>query len=166
MSRTRVIMIALVSACIGALIFGGTAVGAKLITSANIKDGSIELKDLSPKAQASLKGSNGAAGANGAAGPAGAQGPAGSNATVVYSEVASSTYTVAGDTYQEWIGTCPAGATAINVQVSVDNGGDDPYGIVVNSYQVDGRTDQWNVAWLNMYATDAQDVTFWVVCAK
>ena len=165
MSRTRVVMIALVSACIGALIFGGTAVGAKLITSANIKDGSIELKDLSRKAQASLKGSNGAAGANGAAGPAGAQGPAGSNATVVYSHVASSIYTVNGGDYQTWTGTCPAGATAINIQVEAFNGASYSDGYVTDSYQIDGRTDQWYVEWHNNLV-GAQDVMFWVLCAK
>lgn len=56
----------------------GTATAAKLITGKNIKDGSIEVKDLSSKARKALTGATGPAGAGGPAGAAGAQGPAGS----------------------------------------------------------------------------------------
>jgi hypothetical protein len=52
----------------------GSAVAASLITSKQIKDGTIQTKDISKKAMASLKRS---AGASGVPGPAGAVGPAG-----------------------------------------------------------------------------------------
>jgi hypothetical protein len=55
----------------------GSAVAASLITSAQIKDGTIQTKDISKKAQAALKGKAGAAGAQGAQGPQGVTGPAG-----------------------------------------------------------------------------------------
>jgi Collagen triple helix repeat (20 copies) len=58
----------------------GSAVAASLITSAQIKNGTIQTKDISKKALKALKGkqgATGAAGAAGAAGPAGAQGPRG-----------------------------------------------------------------------------------------
>jgi hypothetical protein len=63
-----------------ALVVAATAsAGAvALITSANIKDGTIQTVDLSAKAKRALKGSRGPAGARGAAGAAGATGPAGS----------------------------------------------------------------------------------------
>jgi collagen triple helix repeat protein len=58
----------------------GSAVAASLITSKQIKDGSIQTKDISKKALKALKGKTGppgAVGAPGAQGPQGAQGAAG-----------------------------------------------------------------------------------------
>jgi hypothetical protein len=63
---------------IAALVFASTssAVAASLITSTQIKDGSIQVKDLSKKAQKALKG-KATAGQRGANGAQGAQGPQG-----------------------------------------------------------------------------------------
>jgi len=58
----------------------GTAVAATLITSSQIKDGTIQLKDISPTARHKLKGQTGAKGAKGVQGlqgVQGVQGPAG-----------------------------------------------------------------------------------------
>ncbi len=44
----------------------GSAVAASLITSARIKDGTIQLKDISKKTRTALKGQRGPAGATGA----------------------------------------------------------------------------------------------------
>jgi hypothetical protein len=52
----------------------GSAVAASLITSKQIKDGTIQVRDISKKARAQLKGK---AGPQGVAGPQGAQGPQG-----------------------------------------------------------------------------------------
>ena len=59
------------------LALGGTAVAASVITSKQIKDGTIQTKDISKKAQKALKGKTGSTGATGAQGAAGAQGPKG-----------------------------------------------------------------------------------------
>jgi hypothetical protein len=70
--------IGVVAFALGAAGTAGAAV--KLLTGKNIKDGSIEVVDLSKKAQTSLKGKAGPAGPAGlagAAGPAGAPGAAG-----------------------------------------------------------------------------------------
>jgi hypothetical protein len=56
---------------------GGSAVAASLITSKQIKDGTIQTTDISKRALKALKGKTGAKGATGAAGPAGPAGPAG-----------------------------------------------------------------------------------------
>jgi hypothetical protein len=79
---------ALVIATVAVVLAGtGSAVAASVITSKNIKDGTIKLADLSKSARKSLagkagpQGARGAAGLNGAAGaagPAGLAGPAGS----------------------------------------------------------------------------------------
>ena len=57
-----------------AVAMSGSAVAASLITSARIKDGTIQLKDISKKTRTALKGQRGPAGAAGATGPQGAQG--------------------------------------------------------------------------------------------
>jgi hypothetical protein len=58
-----------------ALVVGvGTATAAVVVTSKNIKDGTIQMVDISAKAKAALKGNRGPAGP---AGQAGAQGPQG-----------------------------------------------------------------------------------------
>jgi hypothetical protein len=65
-----------------ALVVGGTAsAGAIIITSKNIKDGTIQAADISAKAKRALKGNAGARGAAGPAGAAGPQGPAGPQGT-------------------------------------------------------------------------------------
>jgi hypothetical protein len=55
----------------------GSAVAASLVTSAQIKDGTIQTKDISKKAQAALKGKASVTGAQGAQGGPGPTGPAG-----------------------------------------------------------------------------------------
>lgn len=59
----------------------GSAVAASLITSKQIKDGTIQTKDISKKAQAALKGNSGAPGAQGATGPQGPKGDKGDPGT-------------------------------------------------------------------------------------
>lgn len=56
---------------------GGSAVAGSMITSAQIKDRTIQVKDLSKKTVKSLKGKRGPAGAVGAQGEQGEQGPQG-----------------------------------------------------------------------------------------
>jgi hypothetical protein len=68
----------LVTALVAVLGIGGTAYAAKLITGANIKDGSITVADLSRKTQTSLHGAAGAKGLIGSKGSAGAKGARGS----------------------------------------------------------------------------------------
>lgn len=67
---------------VAAFALGGaaTAGAAQLITGKNVKDGSLEAKDLSKKARTTLKGARGPRGLRGlagATGPRGLQGPAG-----------------------------------------------------------------------------------------
>jgi hypothetical protein len=69
--------IVLVTALVAVLGIGGTAYAAKLITGANIKDGSITAADLSKKTQSSFRGAAGAKGLTGGNGVAGATGPIG-----------------------------------------------------------------------------------------
>jgi hypothetical protein len=70
-----VIIAATVAALISAA--AATATTTLVITSAQIKNGTIKLVDISPAAKRALKGNRGPAGAQGAQGVQGAQGPAG-----------------------------------------------------------------------------------------
>ncbi|MFL5846396.1 MAG: hypothetical protein ACJ762_17050 [Solirubrobacteraceae bacterium] len=75
--RTRSLRDIVLGILIGGLIVGGTATAARLITGRNIKNGSIQLVDLSASARASLRGATGPAGPAGAKGDTGAKGDSG-----------------------------------------------------------------------------------------
>lgn len=81
MSKLRIPGPGLILGCIALFAaMGGSAVAASLVTSAKIKDGTIQLKDISRSARSSLVGAVGPRGLNGATGlpgPQGAPGPAG-----------------------------------------------------------------------------------------
>jgi hypothetical protein len=67
---------------------GGTAgAAAVLVTSAQIKNGTIQLADISGKAQRALRGKRGPQGPQGPQGPAGQQGPPGSGAAALFAIV-------------------------------------------------------------------------------
>ena len=72
-------LLALVVALNGPAVAGVTARAAAQITGKQIKNGSVEAKDLSAAARASLRGQQGPAGPQGASGPQGLQGPVGPN---------------------------------------------------------------------------------------
>src|SRR4051812_21882251 len=61
------------------LAMGGTAAAASIITSKQIKDGTISTKDLSKKTISALKGKIGKTGPQGAQGPQGPQGAKGAD---------------------------------------------------------------------------------------
>ena len=69
---------------------GTAGAAAVLVTSAQIKNGTIQLADISPKAQNALRGRRGPAGpagGQGPQGPAGPQGPPGSGAAALFAIV-------------------------------------------------------------------------------
>src|SRR6266480_2863586 len=83
---------------LAALVFAttGSAVGASLITSQKIKDGTIQTKDISKKARRQLKGKTGLQGPQGSKGDTGASGEPGSAAgyALIKPDVAPSGNTV------------------------------------------------------------------------
>ena len=69
---------AVIAAVVAAIVVAGSATAATIIvTSKNIKDGTIQTVDISAKAKQALRGRRGPAGRTGAPGPAGITGPAG-----------------------------------------------------------------------------------------
>ncbi len=77
MTRKPVLTHAAVGLVALALGVAGTAGAAKLLTGGDIKNGSLQAKDLSKKARKSLAGKAGPEGPAGPVGPQGLQGPAG-----------------------------------------------------------------------------------------
>jgi hypothetical protein len=154
------------------VVLTGTATAAKLITGAQIKDGSIGLVDLSAKAKRALKGKQGPAGPQGLQGPAGAPGvsgaqgvpgPAGgfdpAKVSYVYGEVVE----VLPGTEGQGSALCPAGA-------KVTGGGmlfaelDDSFTIVDNGPLSDGSA--WSVEVVNGSAGSSFIAAYAVCAAK
>ena len=68
---------ALIAAAVSAVVAAASGTAATIVTSKNIKDGTIQTVDISAKAKHALKGNRGPRGMTGPAGTAGTQGPAG-----------------------------------------------------------------------------------------
>jgi hypothetical protein len=104
----------------------GTAIAAKgLITSKEIKDGTIQVKDLSAAAKKALKGQRGPQGLQGPQGQQGQQGPQGPKGSFDPAKVQafnSATLSVPGFTTVEFIASCPAGSVIISGGYRVNSG--------------------------------------------
>jgi hypothetical protein len=164
----------------------GSAVAASLITSKQIKDGTIQTKDLSKKARVALNGARGSAGPQGLPGPQGPKGDTGaagaagkdgapgkdgliSSATVQRKEFAT---LADGATGTETV-TCPAGQKAIGGGVRSDGYG---IGLVESSRPTIGDNgmpgdgdsfDGWRATVVNPPDVGGASITpsVWVICA-
>jgi hypothetical protein len=104
---------------VGAIIavFAATSAGAaKFITGADIKNGSIGLRDISRAAKRGLKGKTGPAGAAGPQGPVGPQGPAGPSSLAT--TIRSQNFTADGAGSASGEVRCPDGMVAVGGSLS------------------------------------------------
>ena len=162
---------AIIAGVVAMAVSSASATAAFIVTSKNIKNGTIQVVDLSAKARKALKGSAGArgavgpqgpdgpAGARGPAGPdglAGARGPAGSvGATTIVSAKFDVSVNTVGPAHTV---SCPAGTGVIS-------------GGVVSEAQGDTWVDApsgngWSGAANNYGGTDPGHVTVYAVCAQ
>jgi Collagen triple helix repeat (20 copies) len=121
---------ALIAAVVSAVIAGTTATAATIVvTSKNIKNGTIQTVDISAKAKRALKGNRGPRGLTGARGPAGAagaqgaqgpQGPQGPTGFVGATRVVGAEFPVPGLTGEVHAVACPAGTGVISGGVVSD----------------------------------------------
>ena len=144
---------AIIAGVVAMLVSSASATAAFVVTSKNIKNGTIQTVDLSAKARKALRGKAGPAGARG---PAGSQGPAG---FVAATRLVSQTFPVAvNDTGTVHTVSCPAGTGVIS-------------GGVVSEAQGDTWVDApagngWSGAANNYGGTDPGQVTIFAVCAQ
>jgi len=156
---------------IGVVVAGAsTATAASLITSKDIKDGTIKLKDLSPKVRALVT----APGPTGATGPIGATGPAGApggfstdNITIVTGNVATYPIPFPGGAVPQSNAECPAGKVAIGGWFEMQGiyyATPTPF---VSSYRQVGNPRMWSVSisWPDAYPGDDPSYVAKAVCA-
>lgn len=106
---------ALIAAVVAAIVSASaaTAATAVVITGAQIKDGSIQVKDLSRKARISLRGQRGPRGPAGIPGPEGVPGVNGGFDPNKVSYVQGPTTSIPPDTVTRLSVDCPAGTKVI-----------------------------------------------------
>jgi Collagen triple helix repeat (20 copies) len=117
---------ALIAGVVAAIVAAASSTAATIvITSKQIKDGSIQAVDLSAGAKRALKGTRGAAGAPGARGAQGSQGPAGIQGPqgiqgppgapgIQRLRLVTATVTIAVGGQDQAEAACPAGETAVS----------------------------------------------------
>ena len=94
---------------------GGVATAGKLITSKDIKNGTISTADLSSAAKRSLQGKTGPRGTVGAPGPQGPQGPAGPSALGAITTIKSAQVPFGtSDVVMSAVAMCPAGQKVLS----------------------------------------------------
>jgi hypothetical protein len=186
--RLRLPSPALIVAFVALFVAGsGTAVAAKLITGteiarntvtgANVKNGSLQPKDLSAKARAALRGATGAQGVAGPAGPAGPAAPKGADGApgapgadgapgISGREIVVEQSATNSDTEKTALATCPAGKQVIGGGANVfPNDTDDVVvreafpssatGFYVEAQEIAAVAGNWQVAAYAICATVA-----------
>jgi hypothetical protein len=156
---------ALISAIVAAVIASTTATAATIvITSKNIKNGTIQTVDISAKAKRALKGNRGprgftgargATGATGAAGAQGAPGPQGPPGVQALFPV-SNTVSVASGMSGEVTATCPSGQRPVS--------GGFLFGGILNMSRRNAIEGGWTVGGFNDLDTP-MDLTAFAYCS-
>jgi hypothetical protein len=100
----------IIAGVIAALVTASTATAALVVTSANIKNGTIKMADISAAAKRALKGNRGLRGAQGPQGNPGPQGPQGIQRLVTV-EASDS---IAPEQVKTVVANCPAGMLAVS----------------------------------------------------
>jgi hypothetical protein len=107
---------ALIAAVVAAVVAAASSTAATIVvTSKNIKNGTIQTVDISAGAKRALKGARGPRGFPGARGSQGAQGPAGPQGLQGIQRLvaASATKTIPPEVTDNVVATCPAGMAAV-----------------------------------------------------
>ena len=108
---------ALIAALVAAVVAAASSTAATIVvTSKNIKNGTIQTVDISAGAKRALKGARGPRGFPGARGSQGAQGPQGPQGLQGIQRLVavSATKTVPPDILDTVVATCPAGMAAVS----------------------------------------------------
>jgi hypothetical protein len=120
---------ALIAAVVAAIVAAASSTAATIVvTSKNIKNGTIKTIDISAGAKRALKGNRGPRGFPGARGSQGAQGPPGPQGLQGIQRLVSvsATKAIAANTIDSVVATCPAGMTAVSGGFGLALGTGDP----------------------------------------
>jgi hypothetical protein len=150
---------AIIAGIVAMLVSSASATAAFVVTSKNIKNGTIQTVDLSAKARKALKGKVGRRGLQGPQGPQGAQGPQGPAGFVGATRIVSATFPIAVNTAgsPETV-TCPAGTGVISGGVISESHGD----TWVDAPSGNG----WSGAANNIGGTSPGEMTVYALCAQ
>jgi hypothetical protein len=144
---------AIIAGVVAMLVSSASATAAFVVTSKNIKNGTIQTVDLSAKAKKALKGKAGRAGARGPVGP---QGPPG---FVGATRVVSATFPVPSNTAgSPQTVSCPAGTGVISGGVVSDTEGD--------TWLDAPSGNGWSGAANNVASINPGEVTVYALCAQ
>jgi hypothetical protein len=144
---------AIIAGVVAMLVSSASATAAFVVTSKNIKNGTIQTVDLSSKAKRALKGKAGKVG------PAGARGPAGPPGFVGATRIVSATFPVPPNTAgSPQTVSCPAGTGVIS-------------GGVISEAQRDTWVDApsgngWSGAANNVGGIEPGELTVYALCAQ
>lgn len=156
----RKMLLALVAALAALAIGVGSATAGSLITSKQVKDHSLKVKDLRKNAVKKLRGQTGPVGATGATGPAGPAGKDGENAvTSVYTKTAAPYALTNGGQHSSTV-VCDAGDVAISGGYSYET----TKTVVVTTSRQTESEQGWTATFRNDGAGTA-NVAVYAVCA-
>lgn len=153
----------IIASVVAALVSAGaaTATTSLVITSAQIKNGTIKLVDISPAARRTLRGTRGTRGLSGPTGPPGAQGNPGGFDPNKLSNVTGASLTIPPNAGSFTTTYCPAGSKAINGGWVVITGGIGE--VYLNRATSDGTG--WSINVWNHADFTSATVTAYAVCA-
>ena len=163
---------AIIAAVVAAVVAAASGTAATLVTSKTIKDGTIQLVDLSAAAKKGLKGARGVRGAAGVPGrqgtpgiqgPQGIQGPPGTPSFQRLRFSASPTVTIPKGTSTD-PGTGRAEAACLAGEVAVSGG----YGLIgaeSGITRMNGNGSAWVAEAENSSLTDTAQLTAYAYCA-
>ena len=150
----RVLILAAAILAVG----GGVATAGTLITSKQIKNGTIKTKDISSKAKRALKGNTGPRGFTGPQGPQGPQGPAGPSVTGQAHYVQSGQVPFGDEVVQSATVFCPAGEKVLG-------GGGAVVGDTMNVTTSTGDRAGWGVIGIDLTFEGGEYVQATAICA-
>ena len=155
---------ALIAAVVAAVVAAASSTAATIIvTSKNIKDGTIQTVDISAKTKLALKGNRGPRGFQGAAGTAGAAGapgPPGPPGIQTLTRVVASTQ-VLPETYDSITAQCPAGQKAVSGGMAFPGGGTEVWENQMKPIGGDG----WSATGANYNPTETYTLYAIAICS-
>jgi hypothetical protein len=144
---------AIIAAVVATLVSSASATAAFVVTSKNIRNGTIQTVDISAKAKKALRGKRGPAGARGPAGPQGPKGFVGAT------RIVSATFPVpVNNPGSPQTVACPAGTGVISGGVVSESQGD----TWVDAPSGNG----WSGAANNVGAATPGELTVYALCAE